>query len=191
MSEWLYSLHPPRENFAATMTDDEVAAWNLHFKWLGGLLQDGHLVLAGATLGTMNTGIAVIEAPDDATARRIVSEDPAVTDDRTRAALGRQKEVRVLAMLMIEYKLPTSAVPDFADWKQVFDTDPVGRKAHGATRHWIYQDPNDTNHFLLSIEFRSIDEANGFLNEPMLRRSWEASGARQAWVLAETEAVTY
>jgi hypothetical protein len=46
MSEWLYFLHPPRENFAATMTDDEVAAWNLHFKWLGGLLEDRSLVLA-------------------------------------------------------------------------------------------------------------------------------------------------
>jgi hypothetical protein len=114
-----------------------------------------------------------------------------MTGDRTRAALGPEEEVRVLAMLMIEYKLPTSAVPDFADWKQVFDTDPVGRKAHGATRHWIYQYPDDPDHFLLSIEFRSVEEANGFLDEPMLRRSWEVSGAGQAWVLKETEAVTY
>jgi hypothetical protein len=94
-------------------------------------------------------------------------------------------------MLMIEYKLPSSAVPDFADWKQVFDTDPVGRKARGATRHWIYQDPNDPNHFLLSIQFRSVEEADGFRNQPVLRRSWEVSGAGQAWVLEETEAVTY
>ena len=77
----------------------------------------------------------------------------------------------MLAMLMIEYKLPTSAVPDFADWKQVFDTDPVGRKAHGATRHWIYQDPDDPNHFLLSIEFRSVEEANGFLTGLRLEHS--------------------
>jgi uncharacterized protein YciI len=77
MSEWLYFLHPPRENFVATMTDDEVAAWNLHFKWLARLLEEGHLVLAGATLGAVNTGIAVFEAPDEATARRIVAEDPA------------------------------------------------------------------------------------------------------------------
>jgi hypothetical protein len=63
MSAWLYSLHPPRENFAATMTDDEVAAWNLHFKWLGGLLEEDQLVLAGASLGAVNTGIAIFEAP--------------------------------------------------------------------------------------------------------------------------------
>jgi hypothetical protein len=96
-----------------------------------------------------------------------------------------------LATLMIEYRLPTPAVPDFADWKQVFDTDPVGRKAHGATRHRIGQDPDDPNHFILGIEFRSVEEANGFLNEPMLRGSWELSGAGQAWVLEEAETVTY
>ena len=87
MSEWLYSLHPPRENFAATMTEDEVAAWNLHFQWLGGLLQDRLLVLAGATVGAVNTGIAVFEAPDEATARRIVSEDPAARGGYARGEL--------------------------------------------------------------------------------------------------------
>jgi hypothetical protein len=99
--------------------------------------------------------------------------------------------VRTLAILMIEYQLPTNEVPDFVDWKQVFDTDPVGRKDHGATRHWIYQDPDDLNHFILSIELRSVEEANGFLGDPMLRGSWEVSGAGRAWVLEETEAVTY
>jgi uncharacterized protein YciI len=87
MSEWLYFLHPPRENFAATMTDDEVAAWNLHFKWLGGLLQEGLLVLAGATLGAVNTGIAIFKAPDEATARRIVSKDPAAQGGYARGEL--------------------------------------------------------------------------------------------------------
>jgi uncharacterized protein YciI len=87
VSEWLYCLHPPRQDFAATMTDDEVAAWNLHFKWLGGLLEDGRLVLAGATLGAVNTGIAVFEAPDEATARKIVSEDPAAQGGHARGEL--------------------------------------------------------------------------------------------------------
>ena len=87
MSAWLYSLHPPRENFAATMTDDEVAAWNLHFKWLGGLLEEDQLVLAGASLGAVNTGIAIFEAPDEATARRMVSEDPAAQGGYARGEL--------------------------------------------------------------------------------------------------------
>jgi uncharacterized protein YciI len=87
MAAWLYSLHPPRENFAATMTDDEVAAWNLHFKWLGGLLEEGRLVLAGATLGAVNTGMALFEADDEAAARGIVSEDPAARGGFARGEL--------------------------------------------------------------------------------------------------------
>jgi uncharacterized protein YciI len=36
------------------------------------------LVMAGPTLGPVNTGIAVIEADDEATARRIMDEDPTI-----------------------------------------------------------------------------------------------------------------
>ena len=92
---------------------------------------------------------------------------------------------------MIEYRLPTDAVSNYEDWKVVFDTDPVGRKAHGATRHRIHQDVNDSNHFLLSMEFPTVAEANGFLNEQALKQSWRISGARDSWVLEEAEAISY
>jgi uncharacterized protein len=68
VSEWIYFLHPPRENFAATMTDDEQAVFAEHFARLQRLLAEGTLVMAGPTLGPTNTGIAVIEATDEATA---------------------------------------------------------------------------------------------------------------------------
>jgi uncharacterized protein YciI len=71
MSEWVYFLHPPRENFAATMTNDEIAAWNRHFEWLGTLMEKGVLVLAGATGGATNTGIAIFEGADIESARRL------------------------------------------------------------------------------------------------------------------------
>jgi hypothetical protein len=29
MAEWIYFPHPPRENFAATMTDEEKAVWGV------------------------------------------------------------------------------------------------------------------------------------------------------------------
>ena len=77
MAEWIYFIHPPRENFAATMTDEERAAWGVHFERLQRLLADGTLILAGPTLGTVNTGVAVIEAPDEDAARTILEEDPA------------------------------------------------------------------------------------------------------------------
>jgi len=78
MPEWVYFIHPPREDFAATMTDAEKQAWAEHAERLGRLLADGVLILAGPTLGRVNTGIAVIEATDEDTARRIMLEDPAI-----------------------------------------------------------------------------------------------------------------
>ena len=78
MPEWIYFLHPPRENFAATITDEDRRVWAIHFERLTQLLNDGVLVLAGPTLGSVNTGIAVFEAPDEAAARAIMEGDPAV-----------------------------------------------------------------------------------------------------------------
>jgi uncharacterized protein YciI len=78
VSEWVYFIHPPREDFAATMTDEERAAWGVHFERLQRMLAEGTLILAGPTLGSTNTGIAIIEAPDEAAARRIMEEDPAI-----------------------------------------------------------------------------------------------------------------
>jgi uncharacterized protein YciI len=78
MAEWIYFLHAPREDFAATMTAEEISVWDQHFERLKRLLAEGTLILAGPTLGAINTGIAVIVAPDEAAARRIMDEDPAV-----------------------------------------------------------------------------------------------------------------
>jgi uncharacterized protein YciI len=78
VSEWIYFIHPPREDFAATMTDDERAAWGVHFERLQRMLADGTLVLAGPTLGRHNTGICVFQAPDEDAAQRIMEEDPAI-----------------------------------------------------------------------------------------------------------------
>jgi uncharacterized protein YciI len=75
MAEWIYFL-PPRDNFAATMTDEERAAFAEHARWLAKLLDDGVLILAGPTLGPVNTGIGIFEAPDEETARAIIAEDP-------------------------------------------------------------------------------------------------------------------
>jgi uncharacterized protein YciI len=76
VAEWIYFIHPPRENFAATMTEAEQEVWGVHFERLQRLLADGTLILAGPTLGKVNTGICVFEAPDEAAARRIMDEDP-------------------------------------------------------------------------------------------------------------------
>jgi len=80
VSEWICFLHAPRENFAATMTEHEQQAFGEHFAGLQRLLADGVLVLAGPTLGSVNTGIMVFEAPDEETARQIVLDDPTVVE---------------------------------------------------------------------------------------------------------------
>lgn len=87
MAEWIYFLHAPREDFAATMTAEEQAVWGVHFERLQRLLEEGTLIMAGPTLGPVNTGIAVIEAPDEGAARRLMEEDPAIASGVARGEL--------------------------------------------------------------------------------------------------------
>ena len=76
MAEWIYIIHPPRDDFAATMTEAEEVVWDAHWARLERLHADGIIVLAGPTLGPHNTGIVVFEAPDEAAARTIMADDP-------------------------------------------------------------------------------------------------------------------
>lgn len=87
MAEWVYFIHPPRDDFAETMTDQEQEVWGRHFARLKQLLADGVLVMAGPTLGPINTGIAVIEADDEDAARRIMDEDPVIAGGFARGEL--------------------------------------------------------------------------------------------------------
>jgi uncharacterized protein YciI len=79
MAEWLYLIHPPREDFVETITPDEVAIMQVHAEHLAGMLADGVLILAGPTFGRDNIGVSVIEAVDEEAARAIMMRDPAVT----------------------------------------------------------------------------------------------------------------
>jgi|SRR5688500_17200038 uncharacterized protein YciI len=87
MAEWIYFIHAPREDFAATMTEQEQAVWATHFQRLQRLLAEGTIILVGPTLGRVNTGIAIFEAPDEAAARRVMEEDPAIASGIARGEL--------------------------------------------------------------------------------------------------------
>ena len=87
MAEWIYFLHAPRDNFAATMSDEESAVWAVHFERFQRLLAEGTIILVGPTLGTVNTGIAIFEASDEESARRIMEEDPVVAGGYARGEL--------------------------------------------------------------------------------------------------------
>ena len=69
MSEWIYFIHPPRERFVETITEEEAGIMHTHAAHLGDLLEKGVLILAGPTFGEVNTGIAVIEAEDEGGSR--------------------------------------------------------------------------------------------------------------------------
>jgi len=87
MAEWIYFIHAPREDFGATMTEEEQAVWATHFERLQRLTAEGVMILAGPTLGRINTGIAVFEANDEEAARRIMEEDPAIASGIARGEL--------------------------------------------------------------------------------------------------------
>jgi len=87
MAEWIYFIHPPRDDFAATMTDEEEAVWRRHLERFQRLLAEGTLALVGPTLGRINTGLAIFEAPDEATARRTMDEDPVISGGYARGEL--------------------------------------------------------------------------------------------------------
>jgi uncharacterized protein YciI len=80
MAEWVYFIHAPRENFAATMTDAERECWGRHFERLQRLHAEGTIILVGPTLGERNTGVCVFEAPDEAAAQAIVDGDPTIAE---------------------------------------------------------------------------------------------------------------
>ena len=87
MAEWVYFIHPPRENFGETMTEEEERVWDEHFGRLKALLAEGTLILAGPTLGRVNTGITIFEAPDEAAAREIMDGDPVIAGGYARGEL--------------------------------------------------------------------------------------------------------
>ena len=76
MAEWIYFIHPPRDDFAATMTEAEEAVWGVHWERIQREFRAGRIIVVGPTLGSKNTGICVFEAPDEATARHFMEEDP-------------------------------------------------------------------------------------------------------------------
>ena len=87
MPEWIYFLHPPRENVAATMTEEVAGVRKTHSERLRRLYDEGTIILVGPTEGRVNTGIAIFEAPDEKAAREIMNEDPVVKGGFARGEL--------------------------------------------------------------------------------------------------------
>ena len=78
MGTWIYYIHPPRIDFAETMTAAEDEAWGRHWQRIQRLYLEGRIILVGPTLGRHNTGICVFEADDEDAARQLMDDDPAI-----------------------------------------------------------------------------------------------------------------
>jgi hypothetical protein len=75
--QFAYVIRPPRATFVDDATEQERAAVSAHFQYLKRLCDAGTVVLAGRC-DDGAFGIVVYEADDDAQARRVMSDDPAV-----------------------------------------------------------------------------------------------------------------
>jgi uncharacterized protein YciI len=76
MAEWIYFIHPPRENFAETMTEAEGEVWSVHWARIQREFAAGRIIVVGPTLGPRNTGICIFEADTEEEARAFMEADP-------------------------------------------------------------------------------------------------------------------
>jgi len=76
-------MHPPRDDFIATMTRAGHSAFDAHAAWLRGLLADGVLAVSGPCLGQVNTGLRGARRGGGAAHRGPAAGICAVTSGRT------------------------------------------------------------------------------------------------------------
>ena len=74
-----------------------------------------------------------------------------------------------MPILQIEH-----AVRDYNDWKNAFDSDPVGREQGGVRRYRILRPTDDPNYVAVELEFDSSGEAEAF--QTALRGLWGRVG---------------
>lgn len=71
-------------------------------------------------------------------------------------------------------------VPDFAGWKQAFDSDPVGRERSGVRRYAILRAVDDPNYVLIDLEFDTKREAEALL--AAMGEVWRRVGVRSCGI---------
>lgn len=74
-------------------------------------------------------------------------------------------------ILRIEHR-----VPDYDQWKQAFDNDPVGRERMGVRRYRVLRPLDDPNYVMVDVEFGSRREAEDLL--AAMREIWSRDGHR-------------
>jgi hypothetical protein len=67
-------------------------------------------------------------------------------------------------------------VSDYAEWKKIFDSDPLGREASGVRRVSIERPMDDDHTVIGELEFDSLAEAETFAGR--LEEVWKGSASR-------------
>ena len=70
-----------------------------------------------------------------------------------------------MIILQIEH-----AVPDFNNWKNAFDSDPVDRKLSGVKRYRIFKLINKPDYVIIELEFDNLAEAEAL--HAALQKLW-------------------
>jgi hypothetical protein len=61
-------------------------------------------------------------------------------------------------------------VPDFANWKKAFDSDPLDRKKSGVRAHRVFRTTDNPNYIIIELEFDNLPEAEKMLEN--LKKLW-------------------
>ena len=69
-------------------------------------------------------------------------------------------------------------VDDYDSWKPMFDADPAGRKANGATGHVVSSAVENPNEVFIRVEFPSVEQAKTFRERLISSGAIERSGMR-------------
>lgn len=71
-----------------------------------------------------------------------------------------------MSILRIEHP-----VPDYDAWRQVFDSDPVGREKSGVRRYQVLRPIDDPHYVMIDLELDTPSEAEALL--AALRVAWD------------------
>jgi hypothetical protein len=70
-------------------------------------------------------------------------------------------------MIVLQIEHP---VPNFAGWKQAFDSDPVGRQRSNVRRYRVMRPVDNPNFAMIELEFDTVADAESMLVK--LRELW-------------------
>ena len=69
-------------------------------------------------------------------------------------------------------------VDDYDAWKAMFDDDPVGRRASGATGHMVSRGVENPNEGFVRVDFPSVEQAQAFRERLLASGALERAGMR-------------